>query len=351
MNAEAAAQQERLDPPYRPGFADWLLRSGRLNSRFGWTIYTAAAVTVTLTYWSSAWAEGTLPARAGVIHLVLPLFAFVGLPALMWFNVLGQRALSAARPLLKLDDAGYQRLTYRLTTMPAPLALVAAGVGLLSMTLLTIFRPPEAFGTLGIFVTPMATLIETLLQLLLWAGVGVVGVEIARKLIVIDDIYRNQIQINVLRPGALSAFSRFSAAMVIFTLSAVALGTLGLAPFATSVVWLFGAGVPTLLSAFAFVAPLYGAHRLMALEKARNLDWLGDRIATTIAGLRDVVDTGRLSEVAPLKEALEGLIVARDEFRAVSTWPWQRSTLTGVITALVVPMAVWLLTRTLESVV
>jgi hypothetical protein len=33
---------------------------------------------------------------------------------------------------------------------------------------------------------------------------------------------------------------------------------------------------------------------------------------------------------------------------AVSTWPWQRSTLGGVVTALVAPLAVWLVTLLLE---
>ncbi len=348
MGEQAKLRNEPSARPYRPGFANWLM-NGRVNSRLGWTLYAVAAVSLTAIYWIVAWTEGTFPTHAGLIHLILPLFAFVGLPAMMWFDVLSRRALAASRPLLRVDDRGYELLTYRLTTMPATLTVAAAGIGLLSLVTLTILRPPETFETLHIMVTPAATVIESLLQFFVWTGVGVVGVEIARKLWVIDDIYSNHIQINVLRPGALSAFSRVSAAMVIFTLIAVVLATIALAQFGTSVTWAFGAGVPTLLAAIAFIAPLYGAHRLMAQEKARNLDWLGERIAATIASLRGTVDAGKLRDVAPLKETLEGLIAARDEYDAVSTWPWQRSTLTGVVTALIAPMAIWLLTRVLDS--
>ncbi len=347
----AAVRGEEFVRPYRPGFADWLLEKRRLNSRAGWATYLAIAITVSLGYWAVAWSEGSLPEHAGLIHLILPLFAFAGLPALAWFNVLSRRALAATRPLLKVDDAGYELLSYRLTTMPAPVFVAGACVGLLSLVLLTTFRPPNTFETLHIMVTPIATMIEWMFQFLVWTGVGVVGVEIGRKLRVIDDIYSNHIQINVLRPGALSAFSRVSAAMVIFTLGAVVLATIALAQFGTTLIWAFGAGIPTVLAAIAFVAPLWGGHRLMAQEKARILDALGERMAATITSLRAKVDAGELEQVGPLKETLEGLKIARDEYDSVSTWPWQRGTLAGVVTALIAPMAVWVLTRVLDTVV
>lgn len=348
---ESTVGGEEFVRPYRSGFADWLLDKRRLNSRAGWVAYFAIAITVTLAYWAVAWSEGSLPEHAGLIHVILPLFAFAGLAALAWFNLLARRALAAARPLLKVDDAGYQLLSYRLTTMPAPVFIAGACIGLLALVLLTTFRPPNLFETLHIMVTPIATMIEWALQFLVWTWVGVVGMEIARKLWVIDDIYSNHIQINVLRPGALSAFSRVSAAMVIFTVGAVVLATIALAQFGGTVTWALGASVPTFLAAIAFVAPLWGGHRLMAQEKARNLDALGERIAATIASLRARVEADEFEQVGPLKVTLEGLKIARDEYDSVSTWPWQRGTLAGVVTALIAPIAVWVFTRVLETVV
>lgn len=335
--------------PYRSGLADWLLERSRVGSRTGWTLYFAVAVATTAVYWAALAVEGTLPSEAGLIHVILPAFAFAGLPAIKWFNTLAYRALRTARPLLRVDDEGYDLLEFRLTTMPASLFVVAWVIGLCSLAVLTIFRPPQTFEILHVMVTPLATVIEWLLQFLTWTGVGVVGVEIARKLWVIDDIYRNHMQMNVLRPGALSAFSRLAAAMVIFTLTAVVLATIALAQLGTSVTWLFGAGIPTILAAVAFIAPLWGGHRSMAREKSRQLDSLGETIDATIRSLRGKVDAGELEAVRPLKETLEGLIAARNEYAAVSTWPWQRATLGGVVTALFAPMAVWLVTRWLEG--
>jgi hypothetical protein len=335
--------------PYREGLADWLLSRKRVDSRTGWVLYFAVALAIAAVYWGVLAAEGTLPSQFGLIHVILPAFAFAGLPALKWFNVLAHRALRTARPLLRADDDGYELLEYRLTTMPASLFVVAWAIGLGSLVVLTIFRPPQTFEILHIMATPLATIIEWVLQFLTWTGVGVVGVEIARKLWVIDDIYRNHLQINILRPGALSAFSRLGAAMVIFTLTAVMLSTIALAQLGTSTTWLFGAGIPTILAAIAFVAPLWGGHRSMAREKSRQLDSLGETIDATITSLRARVEMGEHEAVGPLKESLEALIAARNEYAAVSTWPWQRATLGGVVTALIAPMAIWLVTRWLDG--
>lgn len=112
----------------------------------------------------------------------------MGLPALAWFNWLARRALSTARPLLT-DDTDERRLT----TMPTRFVVGAGVLGLLALILLTAFQPGDTYQRLQIFVTPIASVMETLFQVMTWLGVGIGGVEIARKLWAIDDIYRNRI--------------------------------------------------------------------------------------------------------------------------------------------------------------
>ena len=320
-----------------------------LRSRAGATTYVVFAVAVTVMYWSVLWLDATWPDGFQFIHVVLPLFAFAGLPGLALFNAAARQALSAARPMLKLEVAGYESLAYRLTVMPLGIAGVGALLGLLALALLTFFRPAGAFEALHIFINPFSSLVEACLQFLVWTGVGIVGLEIARKLWVIHDIYSHHMNINVLRSRPLTAFARLAAVMVIFTMAAVILATIALAQFGTSITWLFGAGVPTLLAAAAFFAPLWSAHRPMEQQKARNLDELGQRIESTIAQLRTTLDAGHPEELARTRDALEALRMARDEYRSASTWPWQRSTIGGVVTALLAPLAVWLLTRALDE--
>jgi hypothetical protein len=283
------------------------------------------------------------------MHVVLPLFAFAALPALAFFNRVGERAMTAARPVLVDDEHGYETLSYRLTTLPAGPTLIAAVGGLLQFALLTAIQPSDTYERLQIFVTPVASVLQGVLQVLTWSGIGVVIFEIVRKLWIIDDIYRHHLRINVLSPGPLYAFARLAGAMVAFATVFGAVGMLALADLATTTQGIALAAIPTALAATGFVAPLWGAHRLMAQAKTRNLDALGERIEATIAALRMQVDQNDLPSVGLLKDALDGLITARNEYLAVPTWPWQRSTLGGVVTALGAPLAVWLVTRLLES--
>jgi hypothetical protein len=335
--------------PYAPSVANRLLRAARLDRRSGWLLYAAvtlAALTLELTV---ARAEGTIPARTTLMHVVLPLFAFTALPALAFFNRVGERAMAAARPVLVDDEHGYETLSYRLTTLPAGPTTLAAIGGLLLFALLTAVQPPDTYQRLQIFVTPMASVLEVVLQGLTWSGIGVVLFEIVRKLWIIDDIYRHHLRINVLSPGPVYAFARLAGAMVAFATVFGAIGMLALADLATTTQGIALATIPTAVSAIGFFAPLWGAHRLMAHAKTRNVDALGERIEATIAALRAQVDQNDLESVGPLKDALDGLITARNEYLSVPTWPWQRSTLGAVITALGAPLAVWFVTRLLET--
>jgi hypothetical protein len=335
--------------PYAPSFANRLLQAARLDRRRGWLVYAALALTAVALELAIAWAEGTIPARATLMHVVLPLFAFTALPALAFFNRVGERAMATARPVLVDDERGYETLSYRLTTLPAGPTLFAAVGGLLLFALLTAVRPADTFERLQIFVTPVASVIEAVLQFLAWSGIGVLIFEVGRKLWIIDEIYRRHLRINVLSPGPLYAFARLAGAMVAFAAVFGAVGMLALAELATTAQGLALATVPTTIAAIGFVAPLWGAHRLMAQATTLNVDALGARIEATIVALREQVDQNDLASVGPLKDALEGLIAARDEYLRVSTWPWQGSTLGAVVTALGVPLAVWLLTRLIEE--
>jgi len=86
----------------------------------------------------------------------------------------------------------------------------------------------------------------------------------------------------------------------------------------------------------------------MAQEKARELDAIGARVEKSIRSLRDRVDEGDLAGMSDLKDALDGLLVARKELTSISTWPWQRETLGGVVTAVIAPLAIWLITQVIE---
>lgn len=345
---EPPARGAPVDAPHPGSPVDRLIDLVRRYTVPAWAIYGAVAAALVALEVAVTWLDGTFPSRFGLIHLLLPVLAMFTLPALHFFDALAARALAAARPVLTVDERGYEDLRSRLTTRPAGGTVLAAAAGLLALAGLTLVQPADTNEVLQIMVTPLATVVEWVFQFFVWVGVGVVSFDIARKLLLVNEIYTRHVRISVLSPGPLYAFSRLTAAMVIVTLAVVAIASIALRELAGTIQWAIAAGAPSALAAVAFVAPLWGAHRLMAQEKTRELDAIGARVAKTIGSLRERVDEGDLAGMSDLKDALDGLLIARKELASISTWPWQRETLGGVMTAVIAPLAIGLLTQVLE---
>jgi hypothetical protein len=294
------------------------------------------------------WLDGTFPAHFQLIHVMLPVYAMVILPAFHYMDDVAARALAESRPLLTVDDVGYRTLHYRLTTLPANRTLVAGVFGLLTLLFLAIVRPADTDARLAMMTSPMATVVEWSLQLLVWTGVGIVAYHILHQMLIVNEIYTRHTHISLFTLGPLYAFSRLTAANALFTVAVVAVASLALSSLAGTLQWALIGGQALLLAAATFVAPLWGAHRLLAQEKARQQDALNQRVEKAIAALQERVDSADLAGIGDLKTALDGLIVGKKELDDISTWPWRPETLRGVATGLFAPLVIWLITKLLE---
>jgi hypothetical protein len=346
--AEPPIPAASVAKPYAPSPVDRLIDVVRRSGVPAWAIYASLALAMILLEVAVTSREGTFPSRFGLIHVMLPVFAVAILPALHSFDASADRALAAARPALKVDERGYEDLRYRLTTRPAGPTVLAGAAGVLALMVVTFIQPPDTYAVLHIMVTPLATVIEWIFQFLTWTGVGIVSFDIARKLRLVNEVSTRHMRISLFQARPLYAFSRLTAAMVIYTVAVVIIASIALADLAGTVQWAVTAGAASALAAVAFIAPLWGAHNLMAQEKARQLDAMSARIDRQIRSLTEGVDGAELTPIGNVKDALEGLIAARDELQSISTWPWQRETLGTVVTALIAPLGIWLLSQLLE---
>jgi hypothetical protein len=101
-------------------------------------------------------------------------------------------------------------------------------------------------------------------------------------------------------------------------------------------------------------------HGLLVKEQKRLLSTVDSRITQTVATLHEVVDgetvgspdadSSRLAQVRidALNKALTSLLQERDFVGRLSTWPWDPSTLRAVLSAVALPILLFLLTRALE---
>jgi hypothetical protein len=168
------------------------------------------------------------------------------------------------------------------------------------------------------------------------------------QLRVINRIYTEHTRVNVFRTRLLYAFSSTTA------ITAVSLTI-------PTYAWLFinkslrdriavGITVPiTALALVAFIWPQLGARRLMAQEKRRMLDDLSLRFEALIVELPQRVDSRDFEGIDNLKKLIAALEIEEQALKKVSTLPWRPETVRYLMTALLLPLVLWLVQYFLQS--
>ena len=347
----AAVDAVASERPYEPSLVNRLVDAVRASSVPAPAVYALLALALVAVEVGVKVADGTFPEGFRLIHVILPLFAMTALPAIHAFGDGAAHALDTARPLLELSEQAVATTRYRLTTLPTGPTTVAAAVGLGSLALLTLVQPADTFEVLGVMTSPMTSAVEWSFQVLTWSGVGVTAFLILRQMRLIYEITTHHLRIDLFALGSIYAFSRLTAAHAVFTTGIVVLSSVALSRLAATPQWVLFGGGPLVLAAATFVVPLWGAHRLLTLEKRRHLDGIGMRLERLIAELQSRVDRSDLAGMEDFTAALDGVVVAQREIRSISTWPWQPATLSGVASVLLAPLVIWLITRVLDAIV
>ena len=66
-----------------------------------------------------------------------------------------------------------------------------------------------------------------------------------------------------------------------------------------------------------------------------------ERLKSTLAKLHHALDEDQMTSITQLGSALEGLSMEGGILEKIRTWPWSTETLTGFLTAIVLPMALF----------
>ena len=98
-----------------------------------------------------------------------------------------------------------------------------------------------------------------------------------------------------------------------------------------------------LIAAASFVLPLSGMHQRLVEEKARLTAEADRRFEGTLKRLHQRLDTDSFERMDELNKALASLQIEQNALRQIPTWPWQPGAMRGVLAALLLPLAVWVL--------
>jgi hypothetical protein len=100
-----------------------------------------------------------------------------------------------------------------------------------------------------------------------------------------------------------------------------------------------------------FLAPLRGMHARLVRMKVDLQEASEDRIKALLATLHADIDAMNLARADGLQKSLTSLLQERDILARLPTWPWSTGTLRGFLSALLLPIVLFLIQRFLGQIV
>jgi ABC-type multidrug transport system fused ATPase/permease subunit len=340
------------DGRYAPSWLDRVTDGVRRMPVPFWTVYLVIGLGLSILRTAIGWIDGSYPVgtffHVHVIDGLIPLyFVFV----IHLLDDMAQRALSDYRAKLRDGGRDYAELEYRLTTLPFRSSLV---VGILGLALGAIYIP-FFLSALDIqsshyLTSPPSVIVDTVLSGLSGLMMLMFAYHTIHQLRMISRIYTRHTDVSIFDIGPLYALSRVTAvttvALLFFTYVYLAFyGNWQINSVSNGVIL----GAILLVALLTFIVPLYGAHRLLQKEKRHRQSEVARRLQATADALHARTDASDYSdEVDHIGSAIDGLLKERDVIAKAPTWPWEPEAVRAVITAVLLPIFIWILTRVLE---
>jgi hypothetical protein len=329
---------------YRPGGVSRFLAWADQRPWHGAWLYVALAVLLFAVSQSIVWLTGLLP--VGSIHPLIATGVIYGpyfLAALGYLNRTAERALERFWPATGWSDDQRETWRYAFVTTPGGYGAIALVLGIVVATGAYLAAPDTAVGVgtdrlifLAAYL-PSATFGYSLLVVAI--------IHTARQLRLVARIHREATAIDPFDRVPVYAFSgvtvRTALTYVLIGYYALTVngafqeGLVGVVVLAVT----FGFGVA------CFVVPLWGIHDRLVREKAELLLQVEHRLGRVGDELYRRVDAGQFDGTKVVTDALTGVTSLRDRISRLPTWPWPPNLFRGLISALLLPVIVYLVSR------
>lgn len=96
--------------------------------------------------------------------------------------------------------------------------------------------------------------------------------------------------------------------------------------------------IPPIIATIAFVVPLYGLHGRLEVEKDRLQAEVEVRLKGLLAELNRDVDALDFRRADGLNKTLASMLQQREVIARLPTWPWSTGTLRAIVTAILLPV-------------
>ena len=336
--------------PYPPSAINRLFVRVEALPGGGWWVYPMMVIALIAYHQAALWFTDGIPvgslSLAGVPGIV---YGPYGLALMHSVLRASGGAMDAFRPASGLTHAEFARRRYELITLPSGRVGIPLAIGVFVAIGSMLSAPPEGLAAYG------ATRASAILVLgpaaIFGYGITAVGVYASiRTLALIRRLHTDATAVDLFDTAPIYAFSRVTfivgvgyvfAAYYTFAFNKdFQVGNaFGLAAVASVVV----------LGVACFAVPLWSIHGRLAAEKAVLVHGVSQRAKVLQEALYRRVDEGNVSGIKDLTDAASGIQAASDRIARLPTWPWPPQVLRGFISALLLPVVVFLITRVVGS--
>lgn len=312
-----------------------------------WVFYLAVLILFGALQHAAAWVKGALQFGEFNFYLAFSAAWIIEMLILMEYLEHGAgKSLDAFRPMLSVSNEELAELRYKFTKIPRAVATGIFIVGaVLAFFLANSVRE----------VSPQINFIFPALTIGGWVfstGLGVVFFyQIFRQLRQITMFYRLADRIDLFNLSPVYLFSKMTAFIAIIIFISIYLTPLLLDPSSLqSNLVTFQLYIFIALSLAIFYIPLVGVNRRLIAQKEQMLKTVTDQIETMLKRIHRAIEMEDYSEAGGMRSILMSLKEEREFVEAVPTWPWRPATLRGLLSAILLPIVIWLIQQLLERI-
>jgi hypothetical protein len=288
------------------------------------------------------WQEGFVQSGTLDISLFLIIVQPYGILVLHQYLESASRvALRDTRPILGVTDDEFHKLEYEFRFIPARPFTAWSVVGLVVGVYFFFDQEPSG---IGLFYG-----IVTLFFINVFNGMLAFGFvyRTFRILRMINSLFASAPNVGLFMLFSVYALSTLSAkigvsALLLLYISNFATG--GEVPDLALGLIIIGSSVPLA----AFFLPLININQRLVDEKRRLLFDVSQRLEFVLGQIKRSVESGDLKKTGDLEPALRTLRSENELIENIPTWPWEPATLRVVLSAVFVPILLWLIQQILD---
>jgi hypothetical protein len=342
IKSEPLQQDPGVAKPFTPSFLDRLMDFVQQLPIPFWLTYLVLFLLEGFLNQAIAWITGWLPRfQVNPLIFLFPLWLWGPLAIITHLDRVAMDALSSFSPLIDIDEKALKKLKFEFTTMPA-IPVILSGIFWLIIYLIVTYLAYQVF-YVGYGLGKLLSGVVFVEGLISYSTGSVIYYHSLRQLYLVNRTVKMVNQFDLFHLDPVYAFSRLTAQIGVAWMIMLSLTLLVFPIELASLPVLMVLVLQIFLAIAAFVLPLWFVHSRLVSGKRKLISEHNQRVKETLSNFHDMLEENRMAEADKHNFAINALVNERSLLTSIPTWPWRAGTLTGFLSAIGLPILLFIL--------